>query len=98
MSGQDEEYPWPRGQLTQAVLRCAHCNFRNKPWFVPAVPGDDPLDEIRVFDCDQCGKWNQIVSADGHHSTEPLERKPARKGTSGPRPLTSAFETNRRRH
>ena len=40
-----------RGRLTQAVLRCAHCSFRNKPWFVPAVPGDDPLDETRVFDC-----------------------------------------------
>src|SRR2546430_2419508 len=98
------EYRGERHRVVDAVLQCAHCKASNKITFVPYIPGDDELDESRVFKCELCGNWNQIVTEyDGFgpgrkHATEPLDRRPARKGTSGSRPWSSAFETNRRRH
>lgn len=98
-AAEQEGYPWPRGQETEAVVLCGHCDVANEIVFISAVPGDDPLDESRVFNCKSCGKWSQVLSEDGVHRAEALARKPAAKGTSGQRPLSGGgFETNRRGH
>ena len=91
-------------RIVETVLWCNLCKASNRVVFTEFIPGDDPVDESRVIECGSCYRWHQIVTENGgmdawrKHWTEGLDRRPPRKGTSQSRPISSAFETNRRRH